>query len=266
MPDIEITIRLGAFLVCLAALLCWEQFFPRRKPGDQRWLRRVNNLALIVIAIVIIQFLLPLLALLGIADLTASQSWGLFNYIGLPVWLEFLFCIIILDLVIYWQHRLFHKYPLLWRMHRVHHSDPEVDVTTAIRFHPLELIISLTIKALVVIMLGAPAIAVLVFELLLNLQPMFNHSNIRIPEKVDRYLRWFIVTPDMHRVHHSQIKRETNSNYCFNLSCWDRLFNSYNPQPQAGHRDMKIGLKQYKGPETILLHNLLAMPFRRTPV
>jgi len=263
MPDNEILIRVGAFLLCLLLLLGWEHVAPRRPVLSQHWLRRINNLALILVSIIIIQ-LLPLLALAGVASLAAEHSWGLFNRIETPFWLAVILSMIFLDLAIYWQHRLFHRYEWLWRLHRVHHCDREFDVTTGIRFHPLELIISVLVKSLIIVLIGAPAVAVVLFELILNILPMFNHSNVRIPRAIDNILRKIIVTPDMHRVHHSVIRDETDSNFCFSVPWWDHLFHSYRDQPREGHDDMHIGLEEFRGSDTILLHKLLLQPFRRT--
>ena len=264
MPDNEIIIRVGAFTIALVCLLTWEHYSPRRVSVSGSWLRRFNNLALVLITILIVQLLLPVLALVGIADAVAAQSWGLFNNVDLPGPVVIILSILILDFAIYWQHRLFHAWPPLWRLHQVHHCDKEFDVTTGIRFHPFELIISLCLKAVVVIAIGAPAIAVLLFELILNLLPMFNHSNVKLPLALDRVLRLFIVTPDMHRVHHSQIRAETDSNFCFSVPWWDRLFHTYRPQPREGHEQMHIGLQQYTNSDTVHLSKLLLLPFRRT--
>lgn len=264
MPENDILIRFAAFFLCLLIMLVWEWLAPARPPEANNTLRRINNLALILVSVVLVQVLLPLLALMGIANMATEQSLGLLANINLPLWLEVIIAFIVLDLAIYWQHRLFHQFGILWRLHRVHHTDRHIDVTTAIRFHPIEIVLSLLFKSVIIILIGAPAIAVFIFELSLNLLPMFNHSNIRLPSAIDRWLRLLIVTPDMHRVHHSQIKRETNSNYCFCLPWWDYLFQSYRAQPEAGHQAMKIGLEEFNGSETILLHKLLQLPFRRT--
>ncbi len=265
MPDNEIIIRVGAFSFALVCLLLWEHFAPRRVTLDGHWIRRVNNLALVLVTILIVQLLLPVLALVGIADAVAKHDWGLFNNVDLPGPVVIVLSILILDFTIYWQHRLFHAWQPLWRLHQVHHSDKEFDVTTGIRFHPFELIISLCLKAAVVILIGAPALAVLIFELILNLLPMFNHSNVKLPLALDRYLRLVVVTPDMHRVHHSQIREETDSNFCFSVPWWDRLFHTYRDQPREGHPQMHIGLKQFTNSDTIHLSELLLLPFRRSP-
>ena len=187
-------------------------------------------------------------AAVGVALVGEARGWGLLNVIALPTWLEVAAAVVLLDLAIYFQHVLFHAVPVLWRLHRMHHADLEFDVTTGLRFHPVEIVLSMVIKFAVVAALGAPAIAVLIFEVLLNATSMFNHSNIRMPAGFDRALRWLVVTPDMHRVHHSIDMRETNSNFGFNLPWWDRLFGTYRPQPAAGHEGMTLGVKEFRDP------------------
>ena len=198
----------------------------------------------------------------GFALLSEAHEWGLFNTIVWPTWLELLLTLLLLDLGIYLQHRLFHHVPALWRLHRMHHSDLDVDVSTGARFHPIEILLSLGIKLLLIVPLGASPLAVLLFEVALNATSMFNHSNVRIPPTIERVLRWLLVTPDMHRVHHSILRRETDSNFGFNLPWWDRLFQTYRPQPEAGHATMTLGIEQFRDPKELRLDRILAQPFR----
>ena len=201
----------------------------------------------------------------GFALLAEGGGWGLFNMVALPPWLEFLLALFLLDLAIYLQHRLFHYVPVLWRLHQMHHTDLDVDVTTGARFHPVEILLSLCIKFLVVNPLGAPPLAVLLFEIALNGTAMFNHSNVRVPPVIERVLRLLVVTPDMHRVHHSVVRRETDSNFGFNFPWWDRLFGTYRPQPEAGHQAMTLGIEQFRDPDELRLDRMLTQPFRDDP-
>jgi len=212
----EPMLRLAVFLGVLVAMAGWELAAPRRRQDIPRVLRWTNNLALVVVDTVILRLTFPILAV-GLALMAEARGWGLFNVLDLPPWLAFLLSILLLDLAIYLQHVLFHAVPGLWRLHRMHHADLEFDVTTGLRFHPVEIVLSMVIKLAVVAALGAPAVAVLLFEVLLNATALFNHANIRLPAGLDRVLRWVLVTPDMHRVHHSVIPAETNSNFGFNL-------------------------------------------------
>jgi sterol desaturase/sphingolipid hydroxylase (fatty acid hydroxylase superfamily) len=198
----------------------------------------------------------------GLALIANARALGLFNEVQLPAWIAVVASVILLDLAIYFQHVLFHAVPVLWRLHRMHHADLDIDVTTGLRFHPIEILLSMVIKLAVVIALGAPALAVLLFEVLLNATSLFNHSNVRIPERFDGVLRWVVVTPDMHRVHHSILLRETNSNFGFNLPWWDRLFGTYRPQPAAGQESMTIGIEQFRDPRELGLDRMLLQPFR----
>lgn len=259
-PNQELLIRVIAFAGALLMLLSWEAFRPRRVPRKGKWLRRVNNLLLVTVDIYLIR-MLTALASVGAAVLALENEWGIFNLFPAPYWAAFILSIIVLDLVIYLQHVSFHKIGLLWRIHRVHHTDRDFDVTTALRFHPFEILLSACIKLVAVIILGAPVLAVLIFEILLNVCSMFNHSNIAIPVAVDRWLRLLIVTPDMHRVHHSVLRPETDSNYGFNLPWWDRLLRTYRPQPRDGHEKMTIGLREFQGMNTVNVLNLLVQPF-----
>ena len=198
----------------------------------------------------------------GFAVFAESRGWGLFNLVDLPTWFKMPVGLVVLDLVIYLQHRAFHHVPVLWRLHRMHHADLDVDVTTGARFHPVEILGSLGIKFVVVAGLGAPALTVLLFELLLNGTSLFNHSNVRLPKKVEHAMRWLVVTPDMHRVHHSILRHETDSNFGFNFPWWDRIFGTYRPQPEAGHDGMTLGIDQFRDPKESRLDFMLTQPFR----
>jgi len=201
----------------------------------------------------------------GFALVAEAHAWGLFNAVALHAWIELVLALFLLDLAIYLQHRLFHYVPVLWRLHRMHHADLDVDVTTGARFHPVEILLSLGIKFGVIVALGAPALAVLLFEIGLNATSMFNHSNVRMPSAVERLLRWFVVTPDMHRVHHSIVRRETDSNFGFNFPWWDRLFGTYRSRPEAGHEAMTLGIGQFRDPRELRLDRMLTQPFRDDP-
>ena len=237
----------------------WEVLAPRRRQEIPRLLRWSNNLALVVVDTLLVRLTFPIVAV-GLALTAQQKGWGLFNNLATPDWLAVVASIIVLDLIIYLQHVMFHAVPALWRLHRMHHADLEFDVTTGLRFHPVEILLSMGLKLAAVAALGPPAIAVLIFEVLLNGTAMFNHSNIRIPLGLDRVLRWFVVTPDMHRVHHSIIPVETNSNFGFNLPWWDQLLGTYRPQPNAGHDGMTIGIEQFRTPRDLWLDRMLIQP------
>ena len=259
----EMELRLGCFFSIFILMAIWEYRRPCRQLKHSRLLRWSNNLALVVLNSVLLRFLFPAAAV-GVAYYAQAQGWGLFNLLGLPALLEVIFVVVALDLIIYCQHRLVHSVPLLWRLHRVHHVDPDYDVTTGSRFHPLEIILSMLIKFTAVLLLGAPVVAVIIFEVILNGSAMFNHSNIRLPARIEGLLRKVIVTPDMHRVHHSTVVSETNSNYGFSLSIWDRLFNTYKDQPKKGHIGMDIGLTEFREVKDICrLDGMLLLPFHR---
>jgi sterol desaturase/sphingolipid hydroxylase (fatty acid hydroxylase superfamily) len=257
----EATLRLTVFLAVLVAMALWEVAAPRRRQDIPRVIRWTNNLALVVVDTVILRLTFPILAV-GLALMAEERGWCLFNALDTPLWLAVLLSILLLDLAIYLQHVLFHAVPGLWRLHRMHHADLEFDVTTGLRFHPVEIVLSMVIKLAVVAALGAPAVAVLLFEVLLNATALFNHANIRLPTGVDRVLRWVMVTPDMHRVHHSVIPAETNSNFGFNLPWWDRLLGTYRAQPKAGHEGMTIGIEQFRTPRDLWLDRMLVQPLR----
>jgi len=255
----EALFRLGAFALVLLLMLLWEASNPRRTPL-LGWSRRLNNLALVSLDVLLVRLLVPI-ATAAMAEISMTRGWGLFNIIDAGFWPAFILSILLMDMFIYGQHVVMHKIPLLWRIHRVHHTDLDFDVTTALRFHPFEIILSMFLKLLFITLLGAPVAAVIVFEIILNITSMFNHSNIQIPISIDRLLRWFIVTPDMHRVHHSVNKIETNSNYGFSIPWWDYIFRTYRPQPSAGHTKMKIGLNEFQGDKVVFLHWFLLQPF-----
>jgi sterol desaturase/sphingolipid hydroxylase (fatty acid hydroxylase superfamily) len=254
-------IRLAAFGGVFAVIALWEIVGPRRKEVIGRRTRWPSNLGVVVVDTLLVRLVFPTTAV-GLAVLAAARGLGLFNVIALPAWIGVVASVILLDLAIYLQHVLFHAVPALWRLHRMHHADLEFDVTTGLRFHPIEILLSMLIKFTVVVALGAPAVAVLIFEVALNATSMFNHGNIRIQHGLDRILRWVVVTPDMHRVHHSILSRETNSNFGFNLPWWDRLFGTYRAQPTAGHTAMTIGIEQFRNSRELRLDRMLLQPFR----
>ncbi len=257
----EPEIRLGAFLGIFCLVAAWEMLAPKRTLVAVKGLRWLNNLALVGLNTLVVRFIFPILGV-GIAQMAADAGWGLFNRVDGPAWFEILLAAALLDLLIYLQHVAFHKVPLLWRLHRVHHADPDIDVTTGARFHTFEIILSQLIKMAAIALLGAPVLAVVLFEVLLNGTAMFNHGNIALPPRLDRYLRWFLVTPDMHRVHHSVHHDETDSNYGFNLPWWDRIFATYRAQPRDGHQGMTIGLSQYQANRRQTLPWMLVLPFK----
>lgn len=261
---VEPLLRLGAFIGVFAVAALWEALAPRRRRSFSRSRRWPHNLALLALDVLAVRLLAPGVAV-GVAVAGEARGWGLLNAMSLPPWVSVSIAVIALDLAIYLQHVLFHAVPGLWRLHRVHHADPDFDVTTGTRFHPLEILLSLGIKGAVIAALGAPAFAVLLFEVLLNATAMLNHANGRLPVAIDCWLRWLVVTPDMHRVHHSALARETNSNYGFNLPWWDRLFGTYQDQPAAGHAAMRIGVDGLSGPQELSLRRLLTQPLRDVP-
>ncbi len=259
----ESLVRMSLFFGILMAMAGWEIAVPRRRLELPRLLRWTNNLALVVMDTILVRLMFPVVAV-GLALLSEERGWGLLNVIAMPGWLAFVLSILVFDLAIYLQHVMFHAVPVLWRLHRMHHSDLEFDVTTGLRFHPLEILLSMVIKLAIVASVGPPAIAVLTFEVLLNATSMFNHSNIRIPLGLDRVLRLLVVTPDMHRVHHSIHPSETNSNFGFNLPWWDRLLGTYRAQPREGHESMTIGIKQFRTRRDLWLDRMLIQPLRGT--
>ena len=257
----EPTVRLGAFLGIFAIITAWELAGPRRTLRVRKGLRWTHNLALTMLNEVLVRAAIPVAAV-GVAAWAAERGLGLLNLIDVSYPLAILLSVLVLDLAIYLQHQMFHVVPLLWHVHRVHHADLDIDVTTGTRFHSIEIGLSMLIKFAVILALGTPAIAVLMFEILLNASSMFNHGNVRIPAAIDGILRLLVVTPDMHRVHHSIDPRETNSNFGFNLPWWDRLFGTYRAEPQAGHEAMTIGIAQFRSPRELRLDRMLLQPFR----
>jgi sterol desaturase/sphingolipid hydroxylase (fatty acid hydroxylase superfamily) len=259
----ETEIRLACFGGVLLAVALWEFLAPRRALTVSRLTRWPSNLALVALNSVVLRVAVPITAV-GMAGVAAEQGWGVLYIISIDGGLAVFVAIILLDLAIYGQHVLFHAVPVLWRLHRMHHADQDIDVTTGARFHPFEIVLSMGIKLAVVVLIGAPPLAVMLFEIILNAAAMFNHGNVRLPIAIDRVLRWIIVTPDMHRVHHSIRADETNSNYGFNLPWWDRLFGTYRDQPADGHQNMTIGLVMFRDRKDLRLDQLLIQPFRKS--
>lgn len=258
----EQIIRLACFFGVFFLMVLLEILIPRRALTVSKLQRWTSNIGIVVIDTLIVRLLFPA-AVVGVALFAQNHGWGLFNYYHAPLWLSAIVSIIILDLSIYTQHVILHYVPWLWRVHRMHHADLDIDVTTGIRFHPIEIVLSLFIKFGVVCLLGAPIIGVIIFEVLLNATSMFNHSNIKLPLTLDKILRCITVTPDMHRVHHSIVVSETNSNFGFNFSWWDRLFGTYKSQPAAGHLQMTIGISAFRDlKHCAKLLGMLAIPFK----
>jgi len=257
----EPAIRLGFFAGIFLAMAVWEVFAPRRKRSHSRLARWPSNIAISVFNTLVLRVILPS-GVVGLALLAQAQGWGLLNAVDLPSWVSIVAAILILDFIIYLQHVMFHAVPLFWRFHRMHHADLDIDVTTGARFHPVEIILSILIKLAAVAALGPPVVAVVMFEVLLNATSMFNHSNVRLPLALDRVLRLIVVTPDMHRVHHSVIPTETNSNFGFNVPWWDRLCGTYRAQPREGHDGMTIGIEQFREPRELLIDRMLTQPAR----
>jgi sterol desaturase/sphingolipid hydroxylase (fatty acid hydroxylase superfamily) len=260
----EPVIRLAVFLGVFAAVALWEALAPRRARAFPRRARWPHNIALVLLDNALVRVVAPGAAI-AVALAAEAHGWGLLNAAALPAWAAIPLAVVLLDLAIYFQHVMVHAVPALWRLHRVHHADLDFDVTTGARFHPIEILVSVVIKMAAVAAIGAPPVAVLVFEVLLNATAMFNHANGRLPLGVDRWLRLLVVTPDMHRVHHSIAYSETNSNFGFNLPWWDRLFGTYRAQPAAGHEAMTIGVGAFRTPADLRLDRLLLQPFRDTP-
>ncbi len=260
-PWIEVALRVAVAAALFGLMAAWELFAPRRPLSVGRLRRWPNHVGLVVLDAVLVRLVLPT-AVLGAAIYAAGNGLGLFNVLHLRLSLAFLFGFLLLDLTIYAQHVVFHHVPWLWRLHRMHHADLDIDVSTGLRFHPFEILISVAIKIAVVIAFGIPPVAAFCFEVVLNATSMFNHSNVRMPAWLDRALRLFLVTPDMHRVHHSVEAAEHNRNFGFNLPWWDRLFRTYRAEPQAGHDRMGIGLQIFRAPEESRLDRLLTQPFR----
>ncbi len=259
--SLEPVVRVSAFAGVFFLMVVWETLAPRREWRVRKGYRWPNNLGIVVLNSIALRVLFPAAAV-GTAVFVEAQGWGLFRLVDMPYWLMVVLAVIALDFAVWAQHVFFHAVPLLWRLHRMHHADLDFDVTTGLRFHPLEILLSMFIKAGVIVMLGAPALGVLLFEVLLNATSMFNHGNVRLPRGIDRVLRWFVVTPEMHRVHHSWYPNETNSNFGFNLPWWDRAFGTYRAQPRDGHLGMTIGINLFREPRELRLDRLLWQPFR----
>ena len=262
--EAEPMLRLGVFFGLFALMAVWETAGPRRARSLPRRKRWPGNIGISLLDAMLTRLVAPAGAV-GFALLADTRHWGALHQVQWPAWAEGLIAFVILDLAIYLQHRIVHAMPVLWRFHRMHHADVELDVTSGARFHPAEILLSLGIKFVVITALGAPAVAVLLFEIVLNGTAMFNHSNVRMPGFVERALRWLVVTPDMHRVHHSVLRRETDSNFGFNFPWWDRLFGTYRSEPEAGHEGMTLGLEVFRDRKELRLDRLLTQPFRNDP-
>ena len=257
----ETHIRLGFFTAVLLLMILWEIAAPLRKLRISKRRRWCNNFAIVILNSVVLRLVFPMAAL-GVAVFASNHGWGVFNSVSLPPWSAVMICIIALDLIIYCQHVLLHAIPVLWRLHRMHHADLDFDVSTGGRFHPLEILLSMGVKFAAILLLGVPVVAIVTFEIVLSATSLFNHSNIRMPSKLDGRLRWFLVTPNMHRVHHSVEPDETDSNFGFNLPWWDCLFGTYRAQPRVGHEKMDIGLAIFRDEKQCQsLLGMLAIPF-----
>jgi sterol desaturase/sphingolipid hydroxylase (fatty acid hydroxylase superfamily) len=257
----EPAVRMSIFLGVFALVAVAEGLMPRRRRDFSRLARWPSNIAIVVLNTAVLRWVFPVVAM-GLALAAEDKGWGLLNMWALPPWLAVVIAIVVLDCTIYLQHVMVHAVPVLWRLHRMHHADQDFDVTTGARFHPLEILLSMVIKLAVVAALGPSALGVLLFEILLNATSMFNHGNLKLPVALDRVVRLVIVTPDMHRVHHSSVAAETNSNFGFSLPWWDRLFGTYRAQPEAGHEAMTIGLHEFREPVDQRLDKMLLQPFR----
>lgn len=253
--------RLIVFISILIIMIAWELIAPRRQLIHSRLQRWSVNFGLSILSTLLLRVTIASVAFMA-ATMTVDYNLGLLNLINLPNWLTFLVSIVLLDLAIYGQHLAAHKWAWLWRLHKIHHTDLDFDVTTAIRFHPIEIILSMCYKGICILIIGVNPITVIVFEIILSSFALFNHSNIHIPLAIDKVIRLLIVTPDMHRVHHSTLQVETDSNYGFSISIWDRLFNTYIDQPKQGHNNMRIGLTQYQHIKDVSFDRLLLMPFK----
>ena len=257
----EVAIRLAAFFGVLALMAAWEMAAPRRPLSQSKAVRWYANLGIVALNSVLVRALVPM-APVAVALLAGQRGWGLLHLADVPSWLAVVTAVVVLDFAIYLQHVMFHAVPALWRLHRMHHADLDFDVTTGARFHPIEILLSVALKMAVIVLIGAPAAAVMIFEIVLNATSMFNHSNVRLALGLDHVLRWLVVTPDMHRVHHSILPHETNSNFGFNLPWWDRLLGTYHDQPEKGHQGMTIGIELFRDPAELHLHRMLAQPLR----
>ncbi|GAC17896.1 sterol desaturase [Paraglaciecola arctica BSs20135] len=246
-------------------MMLWESFKPNRLSPVSTGKRWLSNFSLVLLGAVVARLMVPT-GLAAVAIYAQNNQIGLWSHLSVSLWLSVPISVLLFDCLIYWQHRLFHRVPMFWRIHRVHHADPHLDASTGLRFHPIEIALSLAVKMAAVLLLGVPVLAILIFEVLLNASSIFNHSNIKLPIKLDKLLRMFIVTQAMHRIHHSQVVRETDSNFGFNLSIWDKLFGSYIDEAKDSDAGIKLGLKEYSSPQTnTSLMALLLMPFRKKP-
>ena len=258
----EPVVRMGFFFGMLIIIALWELVAPRRALTVSKAMRWVNNLGIVFFNSFLLRLVFPAAAV-GMAAFAIEHGWGVFNYYEVPAWLAIVVSVVVMDFIIYLQHVMVHAVPAFWRLHRMHHADLDYDVTTGARFHPLEIFLSMLIKFATIVVLGPPVVAVVVFEVVLNATAMFNHGNIRLPLGLDRWLRWLVVTPDMHRVHHSVEDDEANSNFGFNLPWWDRLFGTYRDQPRAGHEGMTIGIRKYREPKQVAwFTGMLSLPFK----
>lgn len=258
----EKVIRMSFFFGILIMMALWEVFAPRRALTISKAVRWVNNLGLVFFNSFLLRVIFPAAAV-GVAAFTSANGWGIFNYYEVPLWLAVVASVVVMDFIIYLQHVMVHAVPALWRLHRMHHADLDFDVTTGARFHPLEIILSMLIKFATIAVLGPPVLAVVIFEVVLNATAMFNHGNVRLPTGLDRVLRWIVVTPDMHRVHHSVEDDEANSNFGFNLPWWDRLLGTYRDQPRGGHEGMTIGIHKYRKPKQVAwFPGMMMLPFK----
>ncbi|MEW6352749.1 MAG: sterol desaturase family protein [Pseudomonadota bacterium] len=257
----EPLIRFGSFLAVFLVMAAWEMRRPRLHPQHSKLRRWMINFSILATDVLLLRFTLGAAAFAA-AWYAAQHGWGLFNVLEWPYWLEFILALLLLDFALYLQHVMSHALPVFWRLHRVHHTDLDFDLSTGVRFHPVEIFISMLYKTAAVAALGADPWAVLTFEVILNAASVFNHGNVYVPEKIDRWLRWIVVTPDMHRVHHSSTVVETNSNFGFSISLWDRLCGTYRAQPALGHDGMEIGLKEYRDARRLGFVNLLLLPLR----
>ncbi len=257
----EGVIRMSVFAGVFLAMALLEFALPRKERSQPRSTRWFTNLGIVVVDTLVLRALFPVLAV-GVAFWAQANGYGLLNILGFPYWVNVILTVILLDFAIYWQHVASHKFPILWRFHKVHHADRDLDASSGLRFHPVEIVLSMLYKFVVIILLGAPALGVFLFEILLNGSAMFNHANFRLPLNLDKVIRKLIVTPDMHRVHHSILRREHDTNYGFNLSIWDRIFSTYTDQPEAGHDGMTIGLPKHQSDKPSNLLWCLMFPFR----
>ncbi len=257
----EATVRLSIFAGVFIIMAIAEALWPRKTRTQPRFSRWFTNMGMVVLDSLTVRIIFPIVAV-GMAQYATAQGWGLLNLIALPFWLKVLISAVLLDMAIYWQHVASHKIPMLWRVHRVHHADRDIDVSTGNRFHPIEIVLSMLYKFVIILLLGPAALGVFLFEVLLNGSAMFNHANVRLPLGLDRIIRFLLVTPDMHRVHHSFHKDETDSNYGFNLAIWDRMFGTYIDQPRDGHDNMVIGMKKYQSDKPTNIVWSLLFPFK----